>query len=168
MKVPSILECFCYEGIIMHIWVDADACPKAVKEILFKTATRREVKLTLVANSYMSVPSSRYIDTMRVGAGFNVADDEIARLAEEGDLVITADIPLADRIVEKGAIGLNPRGELYTEDNIKGLLRMRNLMEELRSAGMTGSGPAPFSARNKQDFTNQLDKYITQRLNQEA
>ncbi|XPV76615.1 MAG: YaiI/YqxD family protein [Desulfovibrio sp.] len=150
----------------MHIWVDADACPKAIKEILYKTAIRREVKLTLVANNYLNVPSSPLINTIRVGAGFNVADDEIARLAEKGDLVITADIPLADQIVEKGATGLNPRGELYTEENVKSILSMRNLMEELRSAGMAGGGPAPLGPKDKQLFTNQLDKFITRRLNE--
>lgn len=148
----------------MHIWVDADACPKIIKEVLYKVAVRREVGLTLVANTRLPVPSSPYIKTVRVGAGFNVADDEIAELAQPGDLVITADIPLADTIVDKGATGLNPRGELYTEDNIKGLLRMRNLMEELRSGGMASGGPAPIGPRDKQEFTNQLDKFLTRAL----
>ncbi|ACS80727.1 YaiI/YqxD family protein [Maridesulfovibrio salexigens] len=149
----------------MQIWVDADACPKAVKEILFKTAMRREVKLTLVANQYMNIPTSPFIDTIKVGAGFDVADNEIVKLCNAGDLVITADIPLADKIVEKGATGLNPRGELYTEDNIKGILSMRNLMEELRSAGTVSGGPAAFSPKDKQNFTNQLDKFLTRSLN---
>ncbi|WP_319759013.1 YaiI/YqxD family protein [Maridesulfovibrio sp.] len=149
----------------MQIWVDADACPKAVKEILFKTAIRREVKLTLVANQYMTVPASPLIDMVKVGAGFDVADNEIVRLCHAGDLVITADIPLADKIVEKGATGLNPRGELYTEDNIKGILSMRNLMEELRSAGTVSGGPAAFSPKDRQNFTNQLDKFLTRSLN---
>ncbi len=145
----------------MRIWVDADACPKAIKEVLYKTADRREVQVTLVANAYLSIPPSSFIDTIQVGEGFNVADNEIAQQAAPGDLVITADIPLADAIVDKGAIGLNPRGELYTEDNIKGILRMRNLMEELRSGGMAGGGPAPFGPKDKQEFTNQLDRYLT-------
>lgn len=149
----------------MQIWVDADACPKAVKEILFKTAIRREVKLTLVANQYMSIPSSPFINMIKVGAGFDVADNEIVKLCHAGDLVITADIPLADKIVDKGATGLNPRGELYTEDNIKGILSMRNLMEELRSAGTVSGGPAAFSPKDKQNFTNQLDKFLTHSLN---
>lgn len=148
----------------MQIWVDADACPKAVKEILFKTAIRREVKVTLVANQYMTVPTSPFIDTVKVGAGFDVADNEIVKLCSPGDLIITADIPLADKIVEKGATGLNPRGELYTEDNIKSILSMRNLMEELRSAGTVSGGPAAFSPKDKQNFTNQLDKYLTRNL----
>jgi len=149
----------------MQIWVDADACPKAVKEILFKTVVRREVKLTLVANQYMNIPNSPFIDMIKVGAGFDVADNEIVKLCQSGDLVITADIPLADKIVEKGATGLNPRGELYTEDNIKGILSMRNLMEELRSAGTVSGGPAAFSPKDKQNFTNQLDKFLTRALN---
>lgn len=149
----------------MQIWVDADACPKAVKEILFKTAIRREVKLSLVANQYMNIPSSPFINMIKVGAGFDVADNEIVKLCHAGDLIITADIPLADKIVDKGATGLNPRGELYTEDNIKGILSMRNLMEELRSAGTVSGGPAAFSPKDKQNFTNQLDKFLTHSLN---
>ncbi len=145
----------------MHIWVDADACPNIIKEVLFKTALRREITMTLVANAVISVPPSPLIDTIRVSAGFDVADDEIARLVQPGDLVITADIPLADKIVDKEATGLNPRGELYTEDNIKGLLRMRNLMEELRSGGMVSGGPAPIGPKDKQEFTNQLDRFLT-------
>lgn len=148
----------------MQIWVDADACPKAVKEILFKTAIRREVQITLVANQYMSVPTSKFITTIKVSAGFDVADNEIVKLCAPGDLIITADIPLADKIVDKGATGLNPRGELYTEDNIKGILSMRNLMEELRSAGTVSGGPAAFSPKDKQNFTNQLDKFLTRNL----
>mgnify|MGYP002276516454 CR=1 FL=1 len=150
----------------MHIWVDADACPNIIKEVLYKVAVRRGVDLTLVANTPLSVPSSPLIKTIRVGAGFNVADDEIAESARPGDLVITADIPLADKIVDKGATGLNPRGELYTEDNIKGLLRMRNLMEELRSGGMASGGPAPIGPKDKQEFTNQLDKFLTRALSE--
>ncbi|NDV26842.1 YaiI/YqxD family protein [Desulfovibrio sp. JC010] len=149
----------------MQIWVDADACPKAVKEILFKTAVRREVELTLVANQYMNIPTSPFIHMLKVGAGFDVADNEIVKQCSPGDLVITADIPLADKIVDKGATGLNPRGELYTEDNIKGILSMRNLMEELRSAGTVSGGPAAFSPKDKQNFTNQLDKFLTRALN---
>ena len=145
----------------MHIWVDADACPNVVKDVLFKASMRREIKMTLVANAYLSVPSSPLIDTIQVSAGFDEADNEIARLVQPGDLVITADIPLAAAIVDKGATGLNPRGELYTEDNVKGLLRMRNLMEELRSGGMVSGGPAPIGPKDKQEFTNQLDRFLT-------
>lgn len=145
----------------MHIWVDADACPKVIKEVLYKVSERREIPVTLVANTYLNVPPSSLINTITVGAGFDVADNEIVERVQPGDLVITADIPLADAIVTKGATGLNPRGELYTEDNVKGLLRMRNLMEELRSAGDVSGGPAPMGPKDKQEFTNQLDKFIT-------
>ncbi|SIN69795.1 YaiI/YqxD family protein [Halodesulfovibrio marinisediminis] len=151
----------------MQIWVDADACPKVIKEVLFKVAVRRKVKTTLIANSQLSVPLSPYIDFIRVKNGFDEADNEIVALASAGDLVVTADVPLADKIVEKGAVGLNPRGQLYTVDNIKGLLRMRHLMEELRSGGMVSGGPAPLGARDKQEFTNQLDKYVTRRVKEE-
>lgn len=148
----------------MQIWVDADACPNVIKEVLFKAALRCEVFLTLVENISLSVPSSPLIKILVVSSGFNEADNEIIRLVEPGDLVITADIPLADAIVEKGAVGLNPRGELYTEENVKGLLRMRNLMEELRSGGMATGGPAPLGPKEKQEFTNQLDRFLTRSL----
>lgn len=148
----------------MQIWVDADACPRAAKEVLFTVAERRKVVVTLVANAWMNVPLSEFVKTIQVGAGFNVADDEIAGLAQAGDLVVTADIPLADKIVEKGATGLNPRGEVYDADNIKGILRMRNLMEELRSAGTAGGGPPAYGPKDKQQFTNQLDKFLTRAL----
>ncbi len=149
----------------MRIWVDADACPNVIKDVLYKVAMRREVELTLVANIPLRVPASPLIGTIHVADGFDEADHEIARQAQSGDLVITADIPLADRIVDKGATGLNPRGEIYTEDNIKGLLRMRNLMEELRSAGSVSGGPAPIGPKDKQEFTNQLDRFLTKALN---
>ena len=152
------------QGCHMNIWVDADACPKVIKEVLYKVAVRRKILVTLVANMYLSVPESPFIKSIKVGAGFNVADDEIESLTEAGDLVITADIPLADKIVDKGATGLNPRGELYTEDNIKGLLSMRNLLEELRGGGMVTGGPAPIGPRDRQEFTNQLDKFLTRNL----
>ncbi|WP_319542173.1 YaiI/YqxD family protein [uncultured Pseudodesulfovibrio sp.] len=145
----------------MHIWVDADACPNVIKDILFKVAMRCQVPLTLVANMSLSVPPSPLINSIVVPAGFDEADNEIARQVSPGDLVITADIPLANAIVDKGATGLNPRGELYTEENVKGLLRMRNLMEELRSGGMVAGGPPPIGPKDKQEFTNQLDRFLT-------
>ncbi len=145
----------------MHIWVDADACPNVVKDVLFKTAMRREIRLTLVANASLPIPLSPLINTIRVSAGFDQADKEIVQLVEPGDLVITADIPLADEIVAKGATGLNPRGELYTKDNIKSLLQLRNLMEELRSGGMVTGGPTSIGPKDKQNFTNQLDRFLT-------
>lgn len=149
----------------MHIWVDADACPNVIKDVLFKTATRRKIHMTLVANMQLSVPPSPLFNMIRVSEGFDEADKEIARLVEPGDLVITADIPLAAAIVDKGATGLNPRGELYTEENVKGLLRMRNLMEELRSGGIVSGGPAPIGPKDKQEFTNQLDRFLTRYAN---
>ncbi len=148
----------------MHIWVDADACPNVIKDILYKVVARRQVKLTLVANISLSVPSSPLINSIVVPSGFDEADNEIARQVSPGDLVITADIPLANAIVDKGATGLNPRGELYTEDNVKGLLRMRNLMEELRSGGMVAGGPPPIGPKDKQEFTNQLDRFLTRNM----
>ncbi|CCH48888.1 YaiI/YqxD family protein [Pseudodesulfovibrio piezophilus] len=151
----------------MQIWVDADACPNIIKDVLYKVAQRRDIQLTLVANSPLSVPQSSLISTIRVGAGFNVADQEIIDQVGPGDLVITADIPLADAIVDKGATGLNPRGEVYTEENVKGLLRMRNLMEELRSGGMVSGGPAPIGPKDRQEFTNQLDRYLTRQANKQ-
>ncbi|BCS88497.1 YaiI/YqxD family protein [Pseudodesulfovibrio sediminis] len=152
----------------MRIWVDADACPNVVKEIIFKAAARCEVRVTLVANIPLRVPTSPLFDSIVVSEGFDEADKEIARQVQPGDLVITADIPLADAIVAKGATGLNPRGELYTEENIKGLLRMRNLMEELRSGDMVHGGPPPFGPKDKQGFTNQLDKFLTRNAKKPA
>lgn len=148
----------------MKIFVDADACPKAVKEILFRAADRSGVHVTLVANQYMPFPPSPYIDLVQVGAGFDVADDKIVALAAEGDLVITADIPLAAAIVEKGAFALNPRGELYTSDNIGPVLRVRNMMDTLRSGlSELSGGPPPFNQKDREVFANQLDRFITRR-----
>ncbi|WP_461209454.1 YaiI/YqxD family protein [Desulfocurvus sp. DL9XJH121] len=145
----------------MQIWVDADACPKAVKEVLFKVAERRRVSLTLVANSYLQAPNSTFIQTVQVAQGFNVADDHIAGSIQPGDLVITADIPLAAEVIEKGCEVLTPRGDHYTEDNIQSTLAVRNLKEELRSAGMIAGGPPPFGPKEKQNFTNLLDRRLT-------
>ena len=145
----------------MQIWVDADACPKAVKEVLFKVAERRKIQLILVANSYLRVPESPFIRTVRVAQGFNVADDHIAQSIKPGDLVITADIPLAAEVIEKGCEVLTPRGDHYTEDNIHSTLAVRNLKEELRSAGMITGGPPPFGPKEKQTFTNLLDRRLT-------
>lgn len=145
------------------IWVDADACPNVIKEILFRAANRAKIQLTLVANQYIQIPRSAFIKNMRVEQGFDVADDRIVELCRPGDLVITADIPLADGVVKKGAFALNPRGELYTEENIAQRLSMRNLMEELRSSGEISGGPATFSQTDRQNFANELDKYLQQR-----
>lgn len=145
----------------MQIWVDADACPKAVKEVLFNVSQRRRIRITLVANSYLQVPNSSLIRTVQVEQGFNVADDHIAASISPGDLVITADIPLAAAVIEKGCEVLTPRGDHYTKDNIQSTLAVRNLKEELRSAGMIAGGPPPFGPREKQNFTNLLDRRLT-------
>ena len=145
----------------MQVWIDADACPRVIKEILFRAANRLKVTLTLVSNQAMQVPSSPYIKNVRVAAGFDVADNEIVTLLKEGDLVITADIPLAANVIKKGGYALNPRGELYTEETIHDRLAMRNLMDELRSGGENLGGPASFSKKDSQAFANQLDRFLT-------
>jgi uncharacterized protein YaiI (UPF0178 family) len=129
----------------MKIWVDADACPVVVKEILFRAATRTEVSMTLVANHVLQVPPSRFIDFLQVPAGFDVADNEIVKRIAVGDLVITGDIPLAAEVIDKGAHALNPRGELYTGENIKARLNMRDFMDTLRASGINSGGPPALS-----------------------
>ena len=146
----------------MKIWIDADACPVAIKEILFRAAQRREISITLVANQFIAVPPSPFINALQVSAGFDVADNEIVRLLNAGDLVITADIPLAAEAIEKGAMALNPRGELYTQENIKARLTMRDFMDNLRSSGIQTGGPAPLGHADRQKFANQLDRLLTQ------
>ena len=146
----------------MQIWVDADACPNVVKGILFRAAERTKTALTLVANQPVKVPPSRYIRTVRVANGFDVADKEIIEQLGPGDLVVTADIPLAAEVIEKGAHALNPRGELYTEDNIRERLAMRNFMDELRSSGVNTGGPPTFSHKERQAFANHLDRLLTE------
>jgi uncharacterized protein len=149
----------------MRIWVDADACPNVIKEILFRAAERARVSLTLVANQPLRIPPSAYIKTVQVPAGFDVADNKIAQQVQQGDLVITADIPLADKVIEKGGHALNPRGEFYTRENIKERLTMRNFMDELRSTGVDTGGPAMLSLRDRQAFANQLDRFLTNHRN---
>ncbi|MBW2186384.1 MAG: hypothetical protein BA874_05605 [Desulfuromonadales bacterium C00003068] len=146
----------------MHIWVDADACPRVIKEILYRAANRKQVQLTLVANQPLKSPPSAYIDSLVVGAGFDVADDKIVELLVPEDLVITADIPLAAAVIEKGGHALNPRGEFYSTENIQERLSVRNMMDELRGCGVETGGPAAFSAKDKQVFANQLDRFLTQ------
>lgn len=148
----------------MQIWVDADACPVVIKEILFRAAERTKVITTLVANQFLRTPPSPYIKTMQVPGGFDVADQRIVQELSAGDLVITADIPLAAHVVEKGGYALNPRGELYTIANIRERLAMRNLMEELRGSGVEISGPAAFKLADRQAFAAALDKWIAQHL----
>jgi len=145
----------------MHIWVDADACPNVIKDILFRAAERVQVGLTLVANQPVRTPPSRHIRTLQVPAGFDQADARIAELVQPGDLVITADIPLAASVVKQGAHAINPRGELYSEENIRERLAMRNFMDELRASGIQTGGPATLSQSDRQAFANQLDRLLT-------
>nr|WP_283771413.1 YaiI/YqxD family protein [Shewanella sp. 10B] len=142
------------------IWVDADACPNPIKEILFRAAERKSLPLVLVANQILRVPPSPYISQVRVGSGFDVADQYIVDHVEPTHLVITADIPLAAQVIEKGALALNPRGKLYTTDNIRQKLTMRDFMEDLRSSGVHTGGPDALSAADKQTFANSLDKWL--------
>ena len=148
----------------MKIWVDGDACPKRVKDILFRVAERRKIAVIFVSNQYLRLPHSSYIKMVQVGAGADVADDEIAQSCTVGDLVITADIPLAARAVEKGALALDPRGTLYDSNNIGQILGMRDFMDELRGSGVETGGPSSFGAKECQKFANQLDQ-ILQNLN---
>lgn len=146
-----------------RIWVDADACPVAIKEILFRAAQRAQVHVTLVANHALRTPPSPYIRSIQVGGGFDVADNEIVGLVAPGDLVVTQDIPLAAAVIAKGALAVHPRGELFTPDTIQQRLTMRNFMEELRSTGVNTGGPAALHPRDKQAFANQLDRWLAQR-----
>ena len=145
----------------MQIWIDADACPREIKELLFQAAQRRHVQVTLVANQQLSTPNSKYIHSLAVPSGIDVADRRILDLISPGDLVITSDIPLAAEVVARGGQALNPRGELYTDANVGERLAMRNVLDELRSSGEITGGPAGFSAKDKQAFANQLDRWLT-------
>jgi uncharacterized protein YaiI (UPF0178 family) len=145
----------------MQIWVDADACPGEIKELLFRAANRTKTKVTLVANQPLRKPRSEFIDSVLVPEGLNVADQRIVELVEPGDLVITADIPLAAEVVAGGGQALNPRGELYTDANIGARLAARNLLDELRGEGEITGAPANFSAKDRQAFANQLDRWLT-------
>lgn len=144
----------------MHIWVDADACPAVIKEILYRVAERTRLPLTLVANQWLKTPPYPSIKSVQVPKGFDVADNYIVDQAVAGDLVITADIPLAAGAIEKGALALNPRGELYSRENIKQTLDMRNFMETLRNSGVETGGPPAFSQADRQAFANQLDRLL--------
>lgn len=145
----------------MKIWVDADACPVVIKDILFRAAERTRIAVTLVANQPMRTPPSRYIRALQVSSGFDVADNEIVKRVEPGDLVVTADIPLAAEVIEKGGHALNPRGELYSVDNIKARLTMRDFMDTLRASGVDTGGPPALSQSDRQSFANELDKFLT-------
>jgi uncharacterized protein YaiI (UPF0178 family) len=146
-----------------QIWVDADACPAAIKEVLFRAADREQVQVTLVANQWLRTPSSRFVRAIQVPGGFDVADNEIVDRVAADDLVVTQDIPLAAAVIAKGALAMHPRGELYTADTIAQRLGMRNFMDELRSAGVDTGGPSAFHPRDKQAFANQLDRWLTRR-----
>lgn len=147
----------------MQIWVDGDACPGEVKALLFKAAVKRKVHVTVVANQSIHTPRSDYIATLLVPSGMNVADRKIVELTSASDLVITADIPLAADVIAKGALALNPRGELYTSDNIGSRLAMRDLMDGLRGGGWVTGGPSGYSAKDRQAFANQLDKWLSKK-----
>ncbi len=144
----------------MRIWVDADACPGVIKEILYRAAQRRQLPLVLVANQCLRVPPSPYIRAVQVEKGFDVADRHIETQVAPGDLVITADIPLAAAVIDRQATALNPRGEIYSRENIRQLLDMRNFMDTLRSSGVDTGGPPAFSQADRQAFANQLDRFL--------
>ncbi|MGI9204750.1 MAG: YaiI/YqxD family protein [Woeseiaceae bacterium] len=149
----------------MKIWVDADACPVVIKEILFRAARRTRTETTLVANQSIRVPSSPYLNSIQVASGFDVADNEIVARLSTGDLVVTADIPLAAEVIEKGAHALNPRGELYTTENIRARLNMRDFMDTLRSSGLQTGGPKELSQSDRQAFANALDRLLAMNKN---
>ena len=146
----------------MKIWVDADACPVVIKEVLFRAAQRTGVEVTFVANQFIRTPAAANITSLQVEAGFDVADNEIVKRSEAGDLVITGDIPLADEIVTQGGHALSSRGELFTKENIKARLNIRDFLETMRSSGIQTGGPAPMSQADRQQFANQLDKWLVQ------
>ena len=145
----------------MQIWIDADACPGVVKEILFRAAQRTGVQLTLVANQFLRVPAAANISMIQVPQGFDVADNEIVKRAGAGDLVITSDIPLAAEVIDKGAYALSPRGEWYSTDNIRARLNMRDFMDTLRSSGVDTGGPPALNQTDRQAFANHLDSFLT-------
>ncbi|CNK95375.1 YaiI/YqxD family protein [Yersinia aleksiciae] len=146
----------------MQIWVDADACPNVIKEVLFRAADRTGTMVTLVANQPLKTPPSKFIRTLQVASGFDVADNEIVQRVEKNDLVITADIPLAAEVIEKGGIALNPRGERYTPDTIRERLNIRDFMDTMRASGIQTGGPNTLNQRDRQQFANELDKWLQQ------
>jgi len=147
-----------------QIWVDADACPRPAKDVLFRAAEKRAVNVTLVANQYIKTPPSRYVRAIQVPSGFDVADDEIVKRMNAGDIVVTGDVPLADLVVAKGGRALNPRGTVYTSENIKDHLSRRDLLDELRGSGMVSGGPDAYGNKEVQAFANALDRELTRRL----
>lgn len=147
----------------MQIWVDGDACPAEIKELLFRAAVRVKVLMTLVANQPLRIPKSEFISLLIVPSGLNVADKQIVELLQPGDLVVTADVPLAAHTIQKGGIAIDPRGDLFTAENIGERITMRNLMDELRGSDLVSGGPAPFGPKDKQNFANQLDRLLAKR-----
>ena len=145
----------------MNIWVDADACPVVIKELLYRAAERTKTLVTLVANQSLRIPKSRYIKFFLVGFGFDIADNEILKRMKADDLVITGDIPLAAQVIDKGGAALNPRGELYTKENIRSRLYVRDIMETLRSSGMETQGPPPMNQKDRQRFANSLYRLMS-------
>ena len=143
-----------------QIWVDADACPRVIKDMLFRAAERVSITTVFVANQPISVPRSRHISFVQVAAGFDVADNHIVQQAQAGDLVITADIPLAAEVIDKGCAAINPRGERYTTENIRQRLNMRDFMETMRASGVNTGGPPPLSHSDRMAFANQLDRWL--------
>lgn len=144
----------------MKILIDADACPRKAKELLYSVSQRLLIELVLVANQHMRTPPIHTIRNVVVSSGYNEADDRIVELCNDGDLVITSDIPLADRVIKKGAFALSPRGELFDEENISQRLAMRDLLEELRSCGMDTGGPSAYSTQDRQEFNNALERFV--------
>jgi hypothetical protein len=147
----------------LQIWVDADACPNVIKEILYRVAERTQITVTLVANQAIAVPRLKYVQALQVSSGFDVADNEIVRRCAPGDLVITADIPLAAEVIDKGATALNPRGELYTRENVRQRLNMRDFLDTMRASGVHTGGPPALDQRDRQAFANALDRFIARR-----
>lgn len=147
----------------LQIWVDADACPAAVKDILYRVANRRRLRVTLVANQMLRVPPSPWIRAVQVPAGFDVADERIASAVRPGDLVVTADVPLAGQVVARGGFVLDPRGSLLDESNVRERLALRNFLDELRSGGVETSGPRAYAAADRQRFANALDTFLARR-----
>ena len=152
----------------MKIWIDADACPREIKEVVYRAAKRTETRVTLVANQGLQTPSSPLIDSLIVPTGLNAADQEIVARLSPGDLVVTADVPLAAEVVEKGATAIDPRGTLYTNDNVSERLAVRNLMDQLRGEMEMGGGPRAFGPKDRQAFANQLDRWLTMHRNRKT
>ena len=150
----------------LRIWVDADACPGVIKDILFRAAKRTQVETTFVANSYIKIPNSPYLVFRKVSSGFDAADKAISDNVASGDLVITADIPLAAETIEKGAYALNPRGELYTKENIRSILNMRDFMDTLRGSGIQTGGPPPLGPSERKTFADNLDRFLAKHAQQ--